>query len=278
MQFRTDRRIVIPLAALLMAVCWTVSSSGAERFLPSGLTYVWWRFGVPDFEDFQLDITIHNDLETRPGMYFQIYQGQVGDVGFYFGLQTDVYQPDRGGQGKGLIFSRWKTRDLADARAASDGWVQSAGYEGDFIGVRKKYNWTNRRYRLRLTALDEDDKGVWYGFFILDYDRNIEDYGGSIRFPKQAGQRPKIKDGGGTWLEVYSGARTPSDLPRWHVSLDGAYVNQRTVKATQAISDYSWVPNTDIYVNKVTNAIHILVGKDVSRQHPKGELFSDRER
>lgn len=273
------KAFVLSLAALLLvAICGTAYSAGAERFLPSGLAYVWWRFGVPEFEDFQIDITIHNDLGTKPGMYFQMYQGQIGDVGFYFGIQTDVFHPEKGGQGKGLIFSRWKTRDLADARPASDGWVQSAGYEGDFIGVRKKYDWTNHKYRLRLTALNEDAKGVWYGFFILDCDKNTEDYAGSIRFPKEAGRRPRIKDGGGTWLEVYSGARKVSDLPRWHVSLDGAYVAQRAVKAKQAVSDYSWVPNTDVHFDKDTNAIHILVGENVNRQHPKGKLFSDRDK
>src|SRR5437667_1662901 len=123
----------------------------ASSLLPAGLDYVWWRFGVAEFEDFQIDITIHNDLGTEPGIYFKMYQGQIGEVGFYFGLQTDVYEPNRGGRGKGLIFSRWKTRDLADVRPASDGWAQSAGYEGDFVGIRKKYEWTNHSYRLRLT-------------------------------------------------------------------------------------------------------------------------------
>src|SRR6266536_3179423 len=69
------------------------------------------RIGQAEFEDFQIDVTIHNDVETRPGLYFQMYQGKIGDAGFYFGLQTDVYEPGVGGRGKGLIFSRWKTRD-----------------------------------------------------------------------------------------------------------------------------------------------------------------------
>jgi len=85
---RSKAFVLSPAAILLVATWWTAPSLGAERFLPSGLAYVWWRFGVPEFEDFQIDVTIHNDLETRPGMYFQMYQGQIGDVGFYFGLQT----------------------------------------------------------------------------------------------------------------------------------------------------------------------------------------------
>lgn len=50
------------------------------------------------------------------------------------------------------------------------------------------------------------------------------------------------------------------------------------MKAKQAVSDYSWVPNTDVHFDKDTNAIHILVGENVNRQHPKGKLFSDRDK
>ena len=39
------------------------SSLDGETLVPGGLTYVWWRFNVAEFEDFQIDITIHNDLE-----------------------------------------------------------------------------------------------------------------------------------------------------------------------------------------------------------------------
>jgi hypothetical protein len=269
------RIALVLISAALLAAVWVPEAPAGRRgdLLPSGLTYVWWKFGLPEFDDFQIDITIHNDLETRPGMYFQMYQGQIGDVGFYFGLQTDVFHPKEGGKGKGLIFSRWKTRDLADARPAPDGWTQSAGYEGDFIGIRKGYKWTNHRYRLRLTALDEDDKGAWYGFFILDYDTKTEDYAGAIRFPRTGDKRPLIKDGGGTWTEVYSGATDLAQLPAWHISIEGAYADRRKVKAKEAFADYSKVPNTDIYFDKPTGAVHMLIGRDVARTHPKGKLF-----
>jgi len=264
---------LLPCLCLGTAAAEPTVTDNTAHPLPAGLDYVWWQFGLAEFEDFQIDITIHNDLSTRPGIYFQMYQGEIGKVGFYFGLQTDVYQPERGGQGKGLIFSRWKTRDLADVRVAAGGWSQSAGYEGDFVGIRKKYEWTNHKYRLRLTALDEDQSGVWYGFFILDYTTRAEDYCGSIRFPKEAGHRPKIKDGGGTWTELYAGARDSSQLPAWHVSIDGCFADHRRIKAQGATADYSKVPGTDIYFDAATGIIHILLGPDVVRKHPKGRLF-----
>ena len=251
----------------------TTSAQLAQTIpLPKGLTYVWWRFGVAEFEDFQIDITIHNDVGTRPGMYFQMYQGQIGDVGFYFGLQTDVSKPESGGSGKGLIFSRWKTRDLADTRPVSDGWTQSSGAEGDFVGIRRSYAWTNHKYRLRLTKVDEDTKGFWYGLFVLDYETRTEDYIGALRFPRQ-GRSAKIKDGGGTWTEVFSGVSQASDLLQWHVSIEGCYVNNRKTRAIGANSDYSTVPNSDIYLDKKNQSIHFLIGDGVVRRHPKDRLF-----
>lgn len=270
---KTRSNLVCLLIATHLSLPLTIPTQLAQTLsLPSGLTYVWWKFGVSEFEDFQIDITIHNDIGTKPGLYFQMYQGQIGDIGFYFGLQTDVFKPQSGGSGKGLIFSRWKTRDLANTRPVSDGWTQSAGTEGDFVGIRRKYAWTNHKYRLRLTKVDEDTIGVWYGLFILDYETRTEDYIGALRFPKQ-GKSAKIKDGGGTWTEVYSGASQVSDLPRWHISIDGCYVNNRKTRAIEAYSDYSSIPNTDVYLDTNSHSIHYLIGNGVIRQHPKGRLF-----
>lgn len=270
---KTRSTLVCLLIATYLSIPLTTSTQLAQTLpLPKGLTYVWWRFGVAAFEDFQIDITIHNDIGTKPGMYFQMYQGQIGDVGFYFGLQTDVFKPQSSGSGKGLIFSRWKTRDLANTRPASDGWTQSAGTEGDFVGVRRKYDWTNHKYRLRLTKVDEDRIGVWYGLFIMDYETRTEDYIGALRFPRQ-GKSAKIRDGGGTWTEIYSGASQVSDLPKWHISIDGCYVNNRKIRAIEANSDYSSIPNTDIYLDPNSRSIHFLIGNGVIRRHPKGRLF-----
>ena len=43
--------------------------------------------------------------------------------------------------GKGLIFSRWKERNLVNARIPDDGFTESSGHEGDFIEVRRNYDW-----------------------------------------------------------------------------------------------------------------------------------------
>ena len=56
-----------------------------------------------------VDFTIHNDVELRGqnGLYLMLVAGDPSDVGFHFGLQTDVHSPQRPSTGgKGLLFSR----------------------------------------------------------------------------------------------------------------------------------------------------------------------------
>ena len=113
--------------------------------LPQGLAYVWWHWEdkVRGFQSIDFNFTIHNDIDAREiandaGLYLILFSSDISGTGYYFGIQTDVYDPRVGkGRGKGLIFSRWETRDLANVRVTEDGWSQSSGHEGDFVGVRK---------------------------------------------------------------------------------------------------------------------------------------------
>ena len=60
---------------------------------------------------------INVELEGDNGLYLMLAHSKISDAGFYFGLQTDVHAPEPPyGRGKGLLLSRWETRDLANAR------------------------------------------------------------------------------------------------------------------------------------------------------------------
>ena len=241
--------------------------------LPCGISYVWWDFGIPEAPEFSIEFTIHNDLETSPGIYLQFYQGRIGRTGFYFGFQTNLYKPGEGGAGKGILYSRWGSRDLGDVRAVSGGWTQSAGYEGDFVGVRKPYPWTDRRYRCRLTQVDQDEKGMWYGLFVTDLGSGVEDYVGAIRFPRQEKRLPQIQNGGGTWIEVYSDAQTTVDVPFWHVSIERCSMDFGKTRPAAISSDYSAYPDSDTWYDPETGAVHLTIGNGAVRKHPKGIIF-----
>ena len=148
-------------------------------------------------------------------IYLMTCSGDVDDTGYYFGLQTDVYEPGFGGRGKGLIFSRWKTRDLRNARIPGDGWMQSSGHEGEFIGVRRSYDWGTGKYRVRIGQDGEDDSvGRWYGVWITDLSTDVETWIGSLRFPPTMGRPPMIGPKCYNTVEVYG--NTPisaKDIP-----------------------------------------------------------------
>ena len=255
----------------------------ADFSLPSGLAYVWWDFGIDEFEDFQIDLDLHTDPAQKEedygkaaGMYLQVYHGEIGNVDFSFGIQTDVSRPRHGGQGKGLIFSRKKTRDAANARTTADGWIESSDDEGDFVGICRKYDFGKGSYRLRLTAIDADEKGVWYGYFVLNRQTDQEDYCGALRFPVQPNSeqpRPRIKNGGGTWLEVYSQAKSLDQIPYWHVTVTGCYADHRRVSVQRASSDYSdQIPTADVEFDVARQATHFRVGRGAERKHQKTKV------
>jgi hypothetical protein len=251
--------------------------------LPRGMAYVNWSIGVQEFDDVHLDVTIHDDPGSKVGLYLQFFEANVGAEHFYFGFQTDLADPG-GKRGKGFIFSRWGPRDLSNVRATPTGWAVQSGDEGDFVSVRQRYHWTDHSYRIRFTPVDEDDAGVWYGVFVLDKDTGVENYGGSIRFRKEDGRkRPKIHDGGGTWIECYSGATSEDEVPRFHVSIESCSVDGGKPRARSAVSNWpDDVARADVSFEetakgaKAEGRIHMLVGKGVTRTHTKGPLFGAR--
>ena len=108
------------------------------------LVSVMWNFGIRRFSSLYFDISIKSEPDNNCGLYLQMYEGNINGVPFYFGLQTRVYRKGYGLLGRGMIFSRWNTRDLSNVRIVEGGWLESSGKEGDFVGIRKLYNWTKK--------------------------------------------------------------------------------------------------------------------------------------
>ncbi len=188
---------------------------------------MWWRWPLEsDLEAMVYDFTIHNDpgdFSDSYGLYLMVHWGEMSGSGFYFGLQTDVSDPAIGrGRGKGLIYSRWGERDLREARTAGgdDTWVEESGHEGDFIGVRRAYEWDEGDYRMWLTPDGEDPDGEWYALWFTDLDTDQTLWVGSLKFPDEDGNADLAPHGYST-LEIYGHPRIrPIDIPEWHVSID----------------------------------------------------------
>ena len=170
------------------------------------------------------DFTIHNDpgdFSDEYGLYLMLCYGFIGNVDFYFGLQTDVGGHPENVGGKGFVFSRWETRDLANARVADseEGWAESAGHEGDFIGVRRRYNWGAGEYRVSFAPDGADSEGEWFGVWITDKATYETTWIGSLKFPYENG-RAAIGSQVYTNMEIYGGSQIQAfRIPEWHVSL-----------------------------------------------------------
>jgi hypothetical protein len=236
--------------------------------VPQGMAYGWWHFAFPFIDDLMFDVELLSGDEQTPGRYYQLYQGQISGVGAYFGFQTNLWLPDMGWQGKGLLFSRWGSRNDDDASAAEGGWVENAGHEGDFVGVRSKFDWRLGHYRCWLLPTSKETGAKWYEFRVLCLDDGREASAGNLRFPSRSGQEGLIHSGGGSWTEVYSHASFAEDVPLSHMVIHGITANDGTARPIRCDTTYnSKFPYADAFVSK-DGALNLISGQGVSKAHP----------
>lgn len=243
---------------------------------PEHISYLsWdWKVGKGSFKEMTFDFTILSDpgnFSTRSGLYFMVSHATVLPEGvpFYFGLQTDVYNPRMGqGGGKGAIFSRWNERDLSHARAAENGWTQSSGHEGDFIGVRIPYEWTTGDYQMRMAPDGQDEDGDWYGVWITDVGLGTTTWVGSLKFPPGARLRASTY----STLEIYGSPIRPIDIPEWHVSIELPTADGLEAKAGRFGFSmfHGEILNSDAWYDPVEDLVHLVVGRLTERLNEGG--------
>ena len=256
------------------------------------MAYLWWEWGRDrDFagdgregiRELTFDFTVHNDpgdFSEEYGLYLMLCYGDIANTGFYFGLQTNAFgHPDEFSR-KALIFSRWETRDLAFARVADsekETWVESSGHEGDFIGVRRAYNWGAGEYRVHMAPHGADPDGEWFGVWITDKATFERTWIGSLKFPYEKG-RAAIRASVYTTLEIYGGKQIEAfRIPAWHVSLrrplgDG-------IESESFVSGYAGIwgelENSEVRYDRADGEVHIVAGGDTERRTPAQTAFFD---
>ena len=235
------------------------------------MSYAWWDWNRNriSFREMTTNVTIHEDVDSFPtymGIYLMLGHGHISGKGYYYGIQVD------GGEGypieKRLIYSRWDTRDLANARVPEDGWTESSGHEGDFIGVRRLYDWTAGEYRLRLGPDGADEDGEWFGLWITDLETDTTTWIGSLKFPYVA-NRAVISPPSYATIEVYGIQKVrPIDIPELSISIEPPKGD--AIPANQAYIGYSSfngeILNSEVRCDRTTGTIFMQAGGLTERE------------
>ena len=149
----------------------------------------------------------------------------IGHTRFGFGIRTDLDDPETdGSEGKGIVFNRWGTHDKSLARPTTDGWVVTGTILGDFISIRKTYEWGVGDYTVRIAhdGSADDADGRWFGMWITD-PNSVETKMGSLKFPFVNGAPPKFNPRGDLYqsmLALLGGSVIkPHEIPVFEVAL-----------------------------------------------------------
>ena len=286
----------VPLAAGVPTPTPTPTATPVPRLAksiktPEHMAHLWWEWGRDrdfagdgreGFRELTFDFTVHNDpgdFSDEYGLYLMLCQGEIADTEFYFGLQTNAFGHPGGVNNKAFIFSRWETRDLANARVANseETWVESSGHEGDFISVRRAYIWGAGEYRVRIAPDGANVDGEWYGIWITDKATYETTWIGSLKFPYENG-RTAIRQSVYTTLEIYGGKQIEAfRIPAWHVSLrrplgDG-------IESESFVSGYAGIwgelENSEVRYDRADGEVHLMAGGDTERKTPAQTAFFD---
>ena len=255
--------------------------------LPAHAIYVHWDFGPERLSSLSFDLTMHNDPGTSVGEYLSPFNGNIDGHQIYFGIQTDVYQPDVGGVGKGCIFSTWWTFDARNTRPVEGGFIQLGTHEGTFVGVRRVFEWGIGDYRLTVEREEPEGDGDWFSMSIQPI-APVSVAGvrpspvgpavalGALRFRRADSAVPAtIGPSGPAFLEVYGEAGTYRDITDWSFDLM-AYGDGRRVR--HARTEYpsfphAEVPNADAFLDSSRDRVAMRFGRSVERVHPPATLF-----
>lgn len=260
-----------------------IPTSGAEpqpakeyKSPPWHLVDLWWDIGQDSpFESYSIDVDISDDLPSTKSLFYiaPIGIAHLGKTPFYGGIQTQADGYTKRDQrlrkiGPGFIFSMWGERSLDAIRPSIGGFCQSSGHEGDFVSVRRPYEWKKGKYTYKVVRMDKEEIDgqafTWVGVFLFSHERGENVFVGALRFK---GENLVFAGKVASFVEVY-GQRIPvEEIPKVTVTFGNLAVNGKPVKAIA----------TAIYPKSVPDYAE-AVGKDGVVVVTVGQAVKDRTR
>jgi hypothetical protein len=239
--FLTGLAVFLPLVPALaadekQAETKPVDAGGVR--LPWHTTDVRWRGSrtIDDVETIGVTFTVDRDVPDTVNLYISPMGGQyLNKIVFYGGIQSNVNgwpsptEERRVHPGPGAIFSRWGGEPVSidAARPEEGGLCESAGYEGEFVSVRKPYRWKAGTYtwEIRKESTEEIDgePHTWFACYLIEHDGEKEIRVGALRFE---GETFSFNGHSTSFVEIYATAKIPrSEVPEVSVVFQPPVVN-----------------------------------------------------
>ncbi len=251
------------------------------RRMPWHLIDVWWDLGKNQaFESYSIDVEFSDDVSSDVNLYVSpVGLGHLSGTAFYGGIQTqcDCY-PARERRlrklGPGLLMSMWGQRSLDAIRPSDGGFLQSSGHEGDFVSVRRPYQWSKGKYTYRVVRMDREEvQGkpfTWIAAFCYSHARNENIFIGALRFP---GENLTLDRKIASFVEIYGQLRPVNDIPKLTVTFDNLRVNGTPVDKLSATAIYPKDVPDYASASPKGQALEITVGQPVENRSRRQEKF-----
>ena len=268
-------RTILFVAATLFAAEAPAQDSKAEyKPTPWHLVDIWWDMGKDTpFESYSIDVDISDDVPSTKNLYISpVGLGHLSNIPFYGGIQTQSDGHTKQDQqlrkiGHGLIFSMWGQRSLDAVRPSAGGFCQSAGNEGDFVSVRRPYEWKKGKYTYKIVKMDKEEvegqPATWVGAFVYSHDKDENVFIGALRFK---GESLILARKVANFIEVY-GQRIPvAEIPKVTVTFGNLQVNGKPVKVAWAEANYPKKVPDYADVKAKDGSLVVTVGQSVENR------------
>lgn len=133
----------------------------------------------------------------------------------------------------------WGERSLDAIRPADGGFCQSSGHEGDFVSVRRPFEWKKGKYTYKLVKMDREEIDgkpyTWVGAFVYSHDKDENLFVGALRFK---GEKLLLDRKVANFVEVYGRRRPVADIPKVTVTFGPPVVNGKAPRNPSAEAIY----------------------------------------
>lgn len=285
------RRFLAAFACLFISVAPLHSDDAAPeakpepqyKNMPWHLVDHWWDLGADQkFESLSIDVIISEDVPSSVRLYVApVGLAHLSKTPFYGGIQTMTdattkTDPKIRNIGPGFLFSMWGARTFDAIRPSEGGFCQSSGHEGDFVSVRRPFEWKKGKYTFKLIKMDREvvdgQPHTWVGNFIYNHATDSNIFVGALRFP---GEDLVLDRKVANFVEIYGRRRPVSEIPKLTVTFFPPVVNG--VPSTPLTAEAIYPQGVPDYAESAAKdgAIEVTVGQPVEGREKRRAMVID---